>query len=156
MALTFSKPAQDGRASAIDGAEPIPFWIRKHGISDEDYRPGDESQHDILTAYPPTPAQFAYHVREQATNDLGRSIASVINFFDGMLDKDDRDLFARRLLDAEDEQVDLDAVNDIISALIEEWTANPTEPSSPSTSSPSSDGKSSTAKRRSKGSTSST
>lgn len=131
MPLSFTTDSSQEAASAIDGAEPIEFTL-----DDETFK-----------AYPPTPAQFAYHVREQSHRDTSRRIASVINFLDGLLDEQGRDRFAERLLDRDD-PFGLDDVNNIIAGLIEEWTANPTEPPSSSAQSPSTAGKRSTAKRR--------
>lgn len=132
MPLSFTTDSTQETPSAIDGAQPIEF----------------ELDGETFTAYPPTPAQFAFHIREQNHKDTARRIASVVNFLDGLLDEKGRDRLADRLLDRDD-PFDLDDVNKIISGLIEEWTANPTEQPSSSQPPPPSTGRKSTAKRRS-------
>ena len=132
MPLSFTTDSSQEHASAIDGAEPIEFDL----------------DGESFTAYPPTPEQFAFHVREQSHRDATRRISSVINFLDGLLDAHGRERFEERLLDRDD-PFGLDDVNTIIGGLIEEWTANPTEPPLSSAPSPPTTGKKSTAKQRS-------
>jgi hypothetical protein len=129
-----------GNKSAFDGAEPIEFKI----------------DDDIFVAYPPTPGQAALFMAAQAKNrDIPDHVAGVIDFFDGLLDEESREVFNRRLLDRDD-SLDFDIVSEIIEALFEEWSARPTQPSSASTSSRKSAGSRSTAKPRSRATTSQT
>jgi hypothetical protein len=135
----FSTAGQ-GNKSAFDGAQPIEFKI----------------DDDEFIAYPPTPGQAALFMAAQAKNrDVADSVAGVIDFFDGLLDEDGQALFHQRLLDRDD-SLDFDIVSEIIEALFEEWSARPTQPSSASTSSRKSAGSRSTAKPRSRATTSQT
>lgn len=135
--LNFTTDQEAPRRSIIDGAEPITFTV----------------DDDEFTALPPTPEQFAWHIREQNHKDLSRRVASIINFLDGLLVDDSKERFNERLLDPDD-PMDMEMVSDIIAGLIEAWSANPTESPSGSSSSRKSTGGNSTAKRRSKASTS--
>ena len=69
-----------------------------------------------------------------------------------VLDEDDYDIIEDKL----NEGVDLGLLTDIVSYLIEEWSARPTKPSSASSGSRKSTGKRSTAKRPAKAKTRST
>lgn len=134
MSLKFTTREKGGPVSVIDGAEPITFTVD-----------GEE-----FTAYPPTPAQYAYHVREQASGDPSRQIAGIINFLDMLLDEQGRKRFEERLLDRDDD-FDLDEVSEVIQGLVEEWSSRPTSKASGSSSSPNGGGRTSTGKRRSAG-----
>ena len=113
VAATQQARAEDGEAEL----EPLPFKI------------GD----DVFTANPPTPAQFALFITTQSENaDTATSIAGVIDFFNGMLDDEDRMLFRRRLLNRKD-PLDLETVLEVIEWLAEEWYGRPTGSSSAST-----------------------
>lgn len=103
-----------------------------------------------LTAYPPSAGQLAYLVASQAdSRDVSEQMAAMIDFVDGILDENGRDMFRTRLLDRDD-PFDIDDVERILEALMEEWSTRPTMPSSASSSSPASGGRRSTAKPRSK------
>jgi hypothetical protein len=135
----FSTSGQ-GNKSAFEGAQPIEFRV----------------DDDVFVAYPPTPGQAALFMAAQAKNrDVADNVAGVIDFFDGMLDEEGQALFRQRLLDRED-SLDFDTVSEIIEALFEEWSARPTQPSSASSSSRKSVGQRSTAKPRSRATTSAT
>lgn len=113
---TVDRPVGD---SPFENAKPVTFTI----------------DDDTFTAYPPTESQVAYMLSSQARGrDVTDSIAGVIDFFDGILDKHAQEVFRRRLLDRED-PFDFAMVREIIEGLMEEWTARPTKPSRGSTSS---------------------
>lgn len=117
---------------AIEGAEPITFKID-----------GDE-----FTAYPPSAGQMAIMLASQAdSRDVTENVAGVIDFLDGLLDDDAKEVFRRRLLDRDD-PFDFDMVNEIMEGLMEEWSARPTKSPSVSATSQRSAGSRSTAKRR--------
>jgi hypothetical protein len=129
----FTTAARRAAPAAFDGAKPITFTID-----------GDE-----FTAHPPTPGQMALLVSAQAEGrDITTSMAAIIDFIDGLLDDDGREMYRRRLLDRDD-PFDFDTVNDIMEGLMEEWSARPTKSPSDYASSPKSGGSRSTAKRRS-------
>jgi hypothetical protein len=133
----FTTAARRAAPTAFDGAQPITFKID-----------GDE-----FTAYPPTPGQMAMLVSAQAEGrDVTTSMAAIIDFIDGLLDEDGREMYRRRLLDRDD-PFDFDTVNEIMEGLMEEWSARPTKSPSDYASSRKSGGSRSTAKRRSPAST---
>lgn len=129
----FTTAARRSAPTAIDGAEPITFTV-----DGEEY-----------TAYPPTPGQLALLISAQAKNrEPEESIASIIDFLDGILDENAQAMFRKRILDRED-PFDFDTVETIMEGLIEEWSARPTSSPSASSSSPANGGRKSTARRRS-------
>lgn len=129
----FTTAGKHHSNEAFEGAEPITFKV----------------DDDTFTAYPPTPTQFAYFMAAQAEHKTDSDhIAGVIDFFDGMLDEEDRRLFRRRLLDRDD-TMEFEIVQEITQSLVEEWSARPTSPSSESSTSQQNGGRKSTARRRS-------
>lgn len=100
-----------------------------------------------VTFYPPSTSQLVMIVATEGaeTNEM---IANYINFFFGLLDPKDVAYFRKRLFSRTDD-FGIVQIRDISSALIEEWSANPTQQPSDSSDSPQSTGRRSTAKRRS-------
>lgn len=98
----------------------------------------------ICRAYPPTDGQLAMMMaglgRHSKTED---QIASVINFFVGVLDEESHQYIVDRLLDRND-PLGLAQVQEIIEYLTEEWSGRPTESPSVSTRSRQSGGQKST------------
>ena len=128
---SFSTAGKNAAESDIEGAEPITFIV-------------DGSE---FTAYPPTSGQFALMLSAQASHrGIADKVAAMIDFFDGMLEEEDQQVFRRRLLDRRD-PMDFDMVEEIMEYLIEEWSARPTQPPHESSSSPPATGRKSTAKR---------
>jgi hypothetical protein len=133
----FTTAARRAAPSAMEGAEPIQFTVD-----------GQE-----FTAYPPTPGQLALLISAQAKNrEPEESIASIIDFLDGILDENAQAMFRKRILDRDD-PFDFDTVEQIMEGLIEEWSARPTSSPSASSSSPANGGRKSTARRHSAPST---
>ena len=113
----FTTAARRSAPAAIDGSEPIQFTVD-----------GEE-----FTAYPPTPGQFMMLMSAQAKGrDEVESVASIIDFLDGILDDNAQAMFRRRLLDRND-PFDFDTITTIMEGLIEEWSARPTKSPSGST-----------------------
>lgn len=134
----FTTAARRSAPAAIDGSEPIQFTVD-----------GEE-----FTAYPPTPGQFMMLMSAQAKGrDEVESVASIIDFLDGILDDNAQAMFRRRLLDRND-PFDFDTITTIMEGLIEEWSARPTQSPSASPSSQANGGRKSTARRPSRASTS--
>lgn len=135
----FTRAAQ--QASKVDsplGDEPLDFTVGG----------------DVFRVYPPTTAMFALFMSSQADNrEVTDHIAGLVDFLDNMLDPDDRIKFRRCLLDRE-HPLEFEMMQDIVEWLVEEWSARPTEQQSDSPSPPPSTGPKSTAKRRSRASTS--
>lgn len=98
----------------------------------------------VLTCFKPSESQFAIFVaqtgRHSSTMD---KIAGVIDFFVNVLDRPSHEYLVGRLMDRED-PFGLDDVENIIQGMIEDWSGNPTEPSSDSTESPQPTGEPST------------
>ena len=116
--------------SAFDDAEPVTFKI-------------DDDQ---FTAYPPTEGQIAYMMASQADDrDLSDSIAGILDFFTGILDDQGAATFRRRFTDRDD-TLTFEVVQDVLEALISEWSDRPTKPSSASTTSRGRTGRKSTVK----------
>ena len=85
---------------------------------------------------PPTSAQMAMLVMNfELGTGHSMTAASINCFFDWMESDDDRRYFSRRLFSRKDE-FDEEMVYEILFALVEEWSGNPTEPSPTSSSSP--------------------
>jgi hypothetical protein len=99
---------------------------------------------DVLHAHRPTPAQLAVMMTSLTdyANNIDR-VASTIDFFLGLLDRDDAALVTRRLMDRDD-NFELEQVTDIVSWLMSEWAGRPFTSSFDSPSSPTSDGPRST------------
>ena len=136
----FSTAARRSAPLALEGSEPIEFTV----------------DGDKYTAYPPTPGQFMLLMSAQAKGrDEVESVASIIDFLDGILDENAQADFRRRLMDRDD-PFDFDTVTQIMEGLIEEWSARPTQSPSASSSSPANGGRKSTARRPSRASTSRT
>jgi hypothetical protein len=105
---------------------------------------------DVFTFFPPTAGQLAYLVAAQSdSRDASEQMAAIIDFVDGILDDDGREVLRRRLLDRND-PFDFDDIEKILEGLMEEWTTRPTMPSIASSTSPSTGGRRSTAKRPSR------
>ena len=98
----------------------------------------------IYRAYKPTDGQFAFVMattgKHASTQD---QIAGQINFFLSMFEQADADALAQRLLDRKD-PFGMDAVGDILGAMLEDWSGRPTVPSSGSSQSPRTTGRKST------------
>lgn len=98
----------------------------------------------ILRYYKPTDGQvavyFASSGRHAATNER---VSAVINFFVEMFAKEDQPYLVDRLLDRDD-PFGIDNVQEILEAMIEEWSGRPTPPSSVSTPSRTNGGRKST------------
>jgi hypothetical protein len=137
--LEFVTAARQHPESAIADAEPITFTVD-----------GEE-----FTAHPPTPGQLALIMAAQTSRSMTERIAAIIDFMDCLLDESGQERFRDRLMDRDD-PFDVEQVQEVISGLMEEWTARPTQRSSDSSSSQASTGRSSTVKRRSGATTSST
>lgn len=88
------------------------------------------------------------------TQGLGESIATSINVLYELMSDEDRRWLKRRLFDRRD-PMRPEHIAEYISALVEEWSGNPTESPSDSSPSPSQSGRQSKGKRRSEASTSS-
>lgn len=95
-----------------------------------------------LTAHPPTTGQIALFMTRSAQGGMG-TITALFDLLSAVLDDDDIDLVESKLA----EGVDIGLLTDIVSYLIEEWSARPTQPSSASSASRRTTGKRSTAKR---------
>lgn len=92
----------------------------------------------------PTPGQVAYltaSVHKRAA--LEQQIAGAINFCMAIMDQETSAYLSDRLLDMDD-PFELPQLQEIIEALIEEWSARPTEQSSDSSPSPDATGPTST------------
>ena len=74
------------------------------------------------------------------------AIAGTINFFVGLLDKNDKAYIEARLMDRDDpfSKVGATRIQEFLENLAEVWSGNPTQPLSVSTLSPPSDGPKST------------
>lgn len=93
---------------------------------------------------PATSAQMAMLIMNFELGTGSSMTAASINcFFDWMESDDDRRHFSRRLFSRKDE-FDEEKVYEILFALVEEWSGNPTEPSPTSSSSPPTGGEPST------------
>jgi hypothetical protein len=122
----------------FEDAQPIEFTIDK----------------DTYTAYPPKAAQFAYFIATQAKNrDTSDNMAGVIDFFDGLFEEADRERLRSRMLDRND-PMEFSLIEDLVDMLMEEWMERPTSAASESSASPRTTATNSTAKRRSRASTS--
>jgi hypothetical protein len=100
-----------------------------------------------VTFLPPTTGQWAVTLAGLSdTASATEQMGAQINFFFSMLDDDDMRYFKQRLMDRED-PFDVADIAEIITALMEEWSARPTIPPSGSSRSPSTGGKRSTAVR---------
>lgn len=114
--------------STEDVVEPIKFMV----------------DDDEITAYPPTPGQFAIMVTRSSeyAKDTERA-AGQIDFFLGMLDEPSKMIIGNRLLDRED-KLDLDDIAEIFTWLLGEFSARPTKSPSGSPTSGRSTGRKST------------
>ena len=132
MTKAFTTSAE-ASASILEGAEPLTFTV-------------DE---DEFTVFPPTAGQMMMLAAAQSEGaEATDSIASIVNFFDAILDDDSRPRFRRRLMSRTD-PMDHVMINQIITWLFEEWSARPTRSASGSSASPKSTGTRSKATRRS-------
>ena len=92
---------------------------------------------------PATEGQLAMVLSTDAMPVM-QKISVAVNFFFGLIrDGRDVDYFKSRLFDRKD-PFGAEAISEIVSALIEEWTGNPTQASSDSTESQDDTGESST------------
>ncbi len=115
----FNTAGRRAAPSIIEGAEPVEFVV----------------DGETFTAYPPSAGQMALLISAQAERrDMTESIAAIIDFLDGLLDRHGQDRFRERLLDRDD-PFDFDDVNTIVESLIEEWSGRPTTAPSASSSS---------------------
>lgn len=104
----------------------------------------NETGRQIVTVYPPEPAQVAVAMSGVGRHmDPATKVATIIDFFYEVLDSDSAAYIRRRLLSRED-PFGLKEVGDILHDLMEEWSGRPTQESQDSSSSPSSTGPSST------------
>lgn len=89
----------------------------------------------MCTAYRPQGGQFAMltAMTTQYSSDQ-EAVAGVITFFVNVLDDESKNHVVSRLFDRKD-PFDIDDVDRILRALVEEWSARPTEPPSDSASS---------------------
>lgn len=100
---------------------------------------------EVLVAHAPTAGQLALFL----TANTGGGVQSLVAMFDllaTVIDDDAVDLLKEKL----GEGMEITVITDIITFLVEEWSAHPTEPSSGASASRKSTGKASTAKPRSK------
>ena len=95
-------------------------------------------------AYPPKDGQLAVLMATTASHSSeNEQIAGIINFFVAVLDDDTHTFLVSKLLDRKD-PFGIEQVQDIMSWMVEEWTARPTKSPSGSTPSRSSGGRKST------------
>ena len=95
-----------------------------------------------FTAHPPTSGQLALFILAQGQGGYS-VIGAMFTFLESILDEDGVVAIREKLTDG----VELSLITDIISYLIEEWSARPTKPSSASSGSRKVTGNTSTAKR---------
>lgn len=110
-----------------------------------------------ITFYKPTPGQFAIMAAASVNSGDGEALGTFIALFFEMADEDTQRRLRSRLFDRKDPfEVDSEGgIADIMDALVEHWSARPTKEPSDFQPSRSSAGKTSTARTRAKGSTSS-
>lgn len=99
---------------------------------------------DEVTAHPPTEGQLALVLGSMADEGSPTMVSEVLSFFFGMFDDDDARLLRERMRNG---TLPMDAVSEIIEALIEEWSKRPTKSPSGSTQSRRRTGKNSTEKQ---------
>lgn len=95
-----------------------------------------------VVAHPPTTGQLALFIASTGGGGM-TSVQAMFDFLGAILDDEGFDLIEEKLNDG----VELALITDVITYLIEEWSARPTQQSSESTASRRSTGKRSTAKR---------
>jgi len=101
-----------------------------------------------VTFYPPTSGQLA--VTLAGSGDMATEMeqaAATINFFFSLLEHRDATFFRKRLFDRDD-GFDMDTIADLVSYLLEEWSARPTKQPSDFLPSQRTAGQRSTAKQR--------
>jgi hypothetical protein len=97
----------------------------------------------------PTQSQMAMLLAaSSATGDTVESIADTINFFFSMVEDENQHSHLKQRLFDRDDPFEIKNIVDILTFLIEEWTARPTQPPSDSMPSQPSVGRRSTAKRQ--------
>jgi hypothetical protein len=85
-----------------------------------------------LTVFKPTDGQYMIYIAEtgrHATSE--QQIAAAVNFFMGMFEEDDQAYLAGRLLDRND-SFGMKKIEEIVSAVVEDWSGRPTQQSSDS------------------------
>lgn len=100
----------------------------------------------LMTAYRPTGGQFAMLMAmstQYSTNE--ESVAGLINMFINIHDEESQAILVKRLFDRND-GFDVEDVDRILRALLEDWSGRPTVQPSDSASSPPSTGRKSTAR----------
>lgn len=125
---SFDTSARQGAAGVVND-QPIEF----------------ELDGEVLTAYPPTAGQLALFLTANTAGGV-ESIQAMFELLAQVIDDDAVAVLKDRLGDG----MEITVVTDIISYLVEEWSAHPTQPSSGASASRKSTGKGSTAKPRSK------
>jgi hypothetical protein len=97
-----------------------------------------------LTVYKPTDGQYMIYIAETGRHASGeQQIAAAVNFFMGMFDEEDQSYLAGRLLDRND-PFGMKKIEEIVSAVVEDWAGRPTQPSSGSATRQKSGGRKST------------
>jgi hypothetical protein len=137
---SFTTAARSSEERALDGL-PVEVDIDGRNIS----------------FLPPSDGQFA--IALAGTSDLNTTTeqaATQINFFFSLIEREEDGKHLRRRLFARDDDFGIEMIADIITYLMEEWSARPTKQPSDFLPSQSSAGTRSTAARRHRASTSST
>lgn len=99
-----------------------------------------------ITLLPPTTSQFVLMLASmEAAASEQDQYASIINFFFGMIDDEDKRYIFARLRDRKD-PFDVEDLSEIVEYVTEEWSARPTEESQDSSSPSQGSGKKSKAK----------
>jgi len=88
-----------------------------------------EHDEETVTAFPPTPAQFAmYRSAVEAVDGDINQVADIVNFFFALFEQEDRDYFRGRLFDPDD-PFDLGGdggMVDLIATLLATWLTQDT------------------------------
>lgn len=137
---SFTTAARAAEENALDG---LPVEVEIDGRN--------------VVFLPPSDGQFA--IALAGSSDLATTAsqaATQINFFFSLLAKEEDSTYLRRRLFNRDDPFGIDMVADIITYLMEEWSARPTKQPSDYLPSQSSGGTRSTAQRRHRASNSST
>lgn len=101
-----------------------------------------------MTAHPPSTGQVALFTARQLDGGIA-GVRAMLDFLAQVLGDDDFKILEQAL----EEGLDILLINEILSYLIEEWSARPTSPSSASSTSRNGTGRRSTAKRAARAST---
>lgn len=97
-----------------------------------------------LTVYKPTDGQYMIYIAESGRHSTSeQQIAAAVNFFMGLFGPNDQAYLAGRLLDRDD-PFGMAKIEEIVSAVVEDWAGRPTQQSSGSASRQKSGGRKST------------